>query len=69
VRTGKSSDLASKIAACAFDSLAEAKTYKSSDLDRRTNRCLSLFDSLSHAFLIVEDETLVQQANLFVKGL
>src|SRR5438067_11016401 len=69
VRTGKGSDLTAEIAAGTFDPLAEAKTHKSSDLDRCTDLCLNLFDSRSHAFLIVEDEALVQQTNLLVEGL
>src|ERR1700686_4769603 len=63
MRAGKGSDLAAEIAACAFDPLAKRKAHKSGDLDRGTNLCLSLFDSLSHAFLIVEDEALIQKAN------
>ena len=34
-----------------------------------TDLCLSLFDRLRHAFLVVEDEALIEQANFLVEGL
>ena len=53
----------------ALDTLAQGEPDKSRDFDRRAGFNFSFLHRLRYRLLVIEDETLVQQANFFVEGL
>src|SRR5262245_54923455 len=67
--TGGGSDLGCEIGFLLLDALTECVADEPSDLDRPTRFALGFTQRLRDAFLVVENERLLQQANFLVKCL
>src|SRR5580658_3844878 len=61
-------NLAAEIADRPVYAFAERIAHEAADLDRRADLAFALFDRLRHAFLIVENEALIEQADFLVEG-
>ena len=69
MRAGESRDFAAEIAIRPVDAFTEREANEPDDLDRRARLAFGLLHRLRDAFLVVEDEGLIEQANFLVEGL
>src|ERR1700733_1195287 len=67
--TGKCGDFAAEISPGPFDPLAERKAPEAADLDRRADFAFGFLERLRDAFLVIEDEGLIEQTDFLVESL
>src|SRR5215472_13225874 len=67
--TGGGRDLGGEIGFLFLDALAERIANKTGNPDRTGRFTFGFLQSLCHAFLVVKNERLLQQANFLVEGL
>src|SRR3569832_513602 len=66
---GRGRHFGGEVGLLALDTLAERVAHEAGDLDRTADLALGFLDRLRHHLLVVEDERLLEHADLLVEGL